>query len=331
MKRAVFLVSSYFFVSLIASAGERTDAFCRRYAANQERVQKVFSDGWFERPQSAAFGSNPSNTSVLRAGCLQVPWIEQAARVLCEGESAQISMPKAIFFYFDGTEYFSPREAKALGAVNLIGTEPAQLFRHSVQALESRWIPALERSGVSWNRDVEFHYHSGVGAPSQGIENALACFRSIREDLEDLGALGIVPPTETPKLIVSGHSIGGATALKFAEKVRSEIDLLLLVDPVSNVSGFLFEKLTGSKAQLGSDAAVSHIRRIVNIYQDSDTGALAGVMSIRGTRVPFAQREVSLEMPSDWRFGHRADHILMLTNPTTIAVFAEEMSAVARP
>lgn len=300
-------LGSLLVLTLLATAQEarsgeyqdRLEAFCRRHQAR-----------------------------TLRSVCLAAPWIAAATRKLCHGEPIEVSAPKAILYYFDGTEYFSPKEAKALGAVNLTGQEPAQSYRHSVRALGKYWIPAIEAAGASWSGDFEFRYHSGVGAQDYGIENARACFGSLRTDLEDLGALGVVKAGEIPRLIVSGHSIGGATALQFAKEIGEPVDLLLLLDPVSDIWGYVSGKLTGRRPELGPGAA--NVSRSVNIYQESDTGSLAGIWSIQGTPVDFAQRQIRLEMPASVKSGHDRDHVRMLSDPTAVRVLSEELAAIVR-
>ncbi len=279
---------------------------------------------------SLANASTPTQDFCARhsasTNCPETPWILAARKTLCESSPEAVSTPEVILFYFDGADYFSPREAKdSLHAVNLSGNEMAEPLRNGVNAWIHFWLPAFAtKSKINWDTKVEFHYHSGDGfEPFHGEKDGLQCFSSVSQDLLDLQS--ILPNFVKPKIALVGHSNGGASAIGIASAANYAVDLVLLIDPVPLAPSFIEEKISDQEFEFWENGIPGNVSRVADIYQQTDMGSLAGIIAIRGSEIPGAANLRNLVMMPDPITDHRKDHVRMLIYPDTVDFVSDEL------
>lgn len=287
--------------------------FCQDYSQNQLRIAEVKADGWQVKQDPEYRG----NAEYLY-GCLDLKWREELYSNLCLHKKTQINLPKAILFYFDGFGYFKPKEAKnEFHAINLTGNEPAGMIPNGYHALDM-YISGI-KNYINWDKDVQFHYHSGSGTDAiQGIENAQVCYATMEDDLKIIEEK--FPEITMPKKIIMGHSNGGINAINFVnyftEKNDSKFDLLFTIDPVSKVGSLLKNKIFSRQASLAITKK-ENIARSVNLYQTSDRAVLAGVMSLKGNSV----EGVDIDKNVDY-----VDHVTILLDRFVVKTVVNEVS-----
>ena len=284
--------------------------FCDNYPQEQKRIAQVKKNGWIQK--------NDEQAQSYLYGCLDLKWRDQLYKNLCLSKEIEITLPKAIFFYFDGFGYFKPREIKSLlNAVNVTGDEPAGMIPNGLRALDNYSRKIKEDRSINWYSDVQFHYHSGSGTDQiQGIENATVCYSSIIKDLSIIEEN--YPELKIPKKIVMGHSNGGINAINFANHFstneNSYIDLLVTIDPVPKTGKFIVNKLL-SKDSTQKIQKKENIGKAINFYQKSNDKVLAGLSTIQGVQIQGADLEYEIN----------ANHVNILMDKTVTDTIAQEV------
>jgi hypothetical protein len=306
------LVISLFFCTFQQAFGAlATTMFCRNYPEEQKRIALVKKKGWELKDE---------NQTEYLYGCLNLKWRDQLYNNLCLDKNNEINLPKIILFYFDGFGYYRPKEVKAdFNAINVTGEEPAGLISNGYYALSNYIGKIKQNPSINWNEDVQFHYHSGSGVDRiQGIENAEVCYSSILKDLKMIEEN--YPELVQPKKVIMGHSNGGVNAINFvnhfAETDNALFDLLITIDPVPKVGGFIKSAIFSKAADLKINKP-ENIAKSFNFYEHSNDAILAGLIKIRGSQVAGVKEE---------REVYYANHVTILLNPIVTNTIVSEIT-----
>ncbi|EGN74424.1 Putative hydrolase or acyltransferase of alpha/beta superfamily [Idiomarina sp. A28L] len=108
---------------------------------------------------------------------------------------------------------------------------------HSSQSHSGQWrslakqLARLLPAGVSFYAPDLIGYGQGVSL-AEGIPRDITKFR-LTDELQALQAQDVPAPGSSEKVILIGHSYGGATALQWALRYPSQVQGLILYEPVS--------------------------------------------------------------------------------------------------
>jgi len=256
--------------------------FCSKHPELEKTARAAKSRGWridgHDDKEQDYYGCPPGIEwrriafSALCGGGSEAPFPLYSPSVLSVYPNQ--GFPEFFHFFFDGFSDFKPREAIALGAVNLRGDEVGEPFTKRSNGNGLNLYRRIHDNLVDESDDhirsrTQFHYYDGTGFNQKvGLDSALACHQEMQTQLNQIAPL--IPNFKRPKTVVIGYSNGGATALDFQSTIGRrghDTDLLITIDPIPRAVGFVLRKLTP-----GDWLSDRHPRtkKHLNFYQNTD-------------------------------------------------------------